>query len=155
MLYDSGMTYLIESGGGLMVVYEEWVMAVAYVAALVFFGLAALSMNHPKKMWGHVLTAAVFTGAGYYFMTYHISLTNDGGKVYAFLWHDQQIAWKDVAGAQYVEQAALSRSGARLMIADRSGARFELPLKGIYGVERQKVLRYLQSRLPVRIVTGQ
>ena len=149
------MTYLVESGSGLMVVYEEWVMAIAYVAALVFFALAALSMDHPRKMWGHVLTAAVFTGAGYYFMTYHITLTNDGAKVYGFLWHDEQIAWKNAAGARFVEQPALSRSGARLMIADRGGAQFELPLKGIYGVERQKVLRYVQARLPVRIVTGQ
>lgn len=149
------MTYLIESGSGLMVVYEEWVMAIPYFLALVFFALAALSMHHPKKMGGHVLTAAVFIGAGYYFMTYHITLNNEGGQVYAFLWHDERIAWKNAAGARFVEQPAMSRSGAKLMITDRSGAAFELPLKGIYGADRQKVLRFIQGRLPVRIVTGQ
>jgi hypothetical protein len=151
MPYDPGMTYLIESGGRLMVVYEDWIMAVLYLLALVFFVLGALAMNSPKKLWGHVFTAVVFTGAGYYFMTYHITLTNETGQVYAFLWHDEQIAWANAVGARFVEQPALSRSGAKLMIADRSGAQFELPLKGIHGVERQKVLRFIQARLPVRI----
>lgn len=145
------MTYLIESSSRLMVVYEDWLMAVLYLLALVFFALAALSMNHPRKLWGHVFTAVVFTGAGYYFMTYNITLTNESGKVYGFLWHDEQIAWANVVGARFVEQPALSRSGDRLMIADRSGAQFELPLKGIHGKDRQRLLRFVQARLPVRI----
>jgi hypothetical protein len=149
------MTHLIESSGRMMVVYEDWVMAALYLLALAFFALAALSMDSPRKAWGRVFTAVVFTGAGYYFMTYHIALTNDGGKVYAFLWHDEQIAWKNAVSARFVEQPAMGRSGDRVMITDRGGAQFELPLKGIHGVERQKLLRFVQARLPVRITAQQ
>ena len=151
------MTRLIDSGNQLMIVYEDWVMAVALVLALVFLALAGLSIatGAQKRLWTYVVSAVGFGGAAYYFLTYTIILTHETGWVYAFLWHDEKIAWAKAASAQYVEPPLLARRSApKLVIVDRDGAQFVLPLNGIYGADRQKVLAFVQQRLPVRVVAG-
>ena len=145
------MTELTERSGALIVTYSDWVTAIPVLAALGFFILAAIQSADRKKLRNHCITGFIFALAGYYFLTFEIRLNNETGKVYGFIWHDDTIRWADAVRATLVERSGPKSSKTSVYITDRAGREFELPLRGVYGRERQQVLAFVQQRLPVPI----
>ena len=137
-----------ESGGGLVITSHQEMYIFWFVVALLFFGAAWVFRKYGKsETRGNIGAGIIFLLVLGYELSYEARLTPETGKVYAFLLRNDQVRWSEATRATLEFQFR----GATLYITDIKGNRFEMPMDGT-GRDMEKVIAYIQSRIPVPIV---
>ena len=141
------MLTLAEAGSGLVMSYPLW-LGIPSVAGVALFAYAARPKAEVKKRWAILVVGALLTWAGIYFTTFKATLTAESGRVYGFLRYNERIDWTNAAAAAVVQRSGKGGPSYFLVVANRSGGEFELPLGGLNDAERQRVITYVLSKIP-------
>ena len=141
---------ITQSGGELVVTTPYWLLVFWLLAGLSFFVLAAVLRKKEKyqnESRGYVGAGIICMLVLGYEYSYEARLTNEAGKVYSLFLRNGHIRWSEAARATVMYE----NPGMTLYITDTGGKRFEMPLLGNGKENNDRVLAFIQSRIPVSI----
>ena len=141
------MIKLVETSSGFVLSYPLW-LGILTIAGIALIGYAARPKAEVKKRWGIIVAGAVLMWGGIFFATFKVTLTAESGRVYGFLRYNERIEWTDATAAAVVQRSGKGGPSYFLVVANRSGGEFELPLGGLNDGERQRVVAYVLSKMP-------
>ena len=142
------MGMISESAGTLIVTTPHWLLIFWLCVALVFFVLAfVMRKKYENERRGNVGAGILCLLILGYEYSYEARLTNESGKVYSLFFRNDQIRWADATRATLMYE----NPGLTLYVTDNGGKRFEMPLAGNGKENNDRVLAFIQSRIPVPI----
>ena len=137
-----------ESGIELVVTTPHWLLIFWFLVGTVFFILAAvLRKKHKNEARGNIGAGVICVLVFCYQYSYEARFTNDTGKVYSLFLRDDHIRWSEATRATVMYET----KGMTLYITDTHGKRFAMPLVGNGKENNDRVLAFIQSRIPIPI----
>ena len=141
------MLKFIDTGDGFVMTYPIWIGLIV-VVGLVMGWYAA---RRKDMAWRNRLTLFVgslgFIVTGLYFVTYKAAITPESGRVYGFLLRNDTIDWTDASGVAVEARAGKGGPNYFLVVARRSGERFEMPFYGLPAAERERVVAFVAAKI--------
>jgi hypothetical protein len=137
-----------QSAGELVVTTPYWLLVFWFLVGLVFFVLAAALRNKYKdESRGNFGAGIICMLVLCYQYSYEARLGNETGKVYSLFLRNDHIRWSEATRATVMYE----NPGMTLYITDTRGKRFSMPLEGAGKENNDRVLAFIQSRIPVSI----
>jgi hypothetical protein len=141
-----------ESAQGLVLTYPLSTGVVFLAVAALLTGYGLFGRRLIRRRSPVVLAGAVALAAASYFLTFRATLDDEAARVYAFLYADRAISWKDAADV-YLER----REGGddwRIVVLDGRRRAFDFDVTHLSLEERHRVMAYMVDRVPAGVSSG-
>jgi len=135
-----------ETAQGLALGYPLWLGLLVLVMGIALGAYLGRTQWNTKKHAGPAVAAALLVCAGVYWLTYRVTLTADGARAYVFLYRDDRVDWRQVAGVT-IEERKTRGTTTYLVLQTRDGAQIDINVSGLSATDEHRVKSYIAARV--------